>query len=50
MQSLAAMLPKEMTELRWRPLMLFMIEVKKPLVIGKTARSGSALRNGVRGP
>src|SRR5690242_14528566 len=36
MQSLADMLPKEMTELRWRPLIVFFIEVKKPLVIGKT--------------
>ncbi|MEO8667801.1 MAG: DUF3237 domain-containing protein [Bauldia sp.] len=35
-QSLAEMLPKEMTELRWRPMMTFLIEIKKPFVIGKT--------------
>ncbi len=29
-------LPKEMTELRSRPLMTFFIEVKKPYVVGKT--------------
>jgi hypothetical protein len=35
-QSLAEMLPKEMTELRWRPLMIFFITINKPFVIGKT--------------
>ena len=33
---LADILPKEMTELRWRPMMIFFIEIKKPFVIGKT--------------
>jgi hypothetical protein len=35
-QSLAEMLPKEMTELRWKPLMIFFITVAKPFIIGKT--------------
>lgn len=35
-QSLAEMLPKEMTELRWKPLMLFFITIAKPYIIGKT--------------
>jgi hypothetical protein len=30
------LLPPEMTELRWQPLMTFFIEVKKPWVVGKT--------------
>ncbi len=34
--SLATMLPQEMKELRWKPLMAFFIEVKKPYVVGKT--------------
>jgi len=33
---LSGLLPPEMTELRWRPLMTFFIEVKKPYVVGKT--------------
>ena len=33
---LAGLLPPEMTELRWRPLMTFFIEVKKPYIVGKT--------------
>ena len=33
---LAELLPPEMTELRWQPLMNFFIEVKKPWVVGKT--------------
>jgi len=34
--SLASMLPLEMRELRYKPLMVFFLEVKKPYVIGKT--------------
>jgi len=34
--SLTTMLPPEMNELRWRPLLTFFIEVKKPWVVGKT--------------
>ena len=33
---LSGLLPPEMTELRWRPLMTFFIEVKKPFNVGKT--------------
>ena len=33
---LAGLLPLEMTELRWRPLLTFFIEVKKPFNLGKT--------------
>jgi hypothetical protein len=33
---LAGLLPPEMTELHWRPLMIFFLEVKKPFVVGKT--------------
>ena len=33
---LSGLLPREMTELRWRPLMTFFIEVKKPFNVGKT--------------
>ena len=34
---LSGLLPPEMMELRWRPLMTFFIEVKKPYVVGKTS-------------
>ena len=34
--SLTDMLPPEMNELRWRHLLTFFIEVKKPWVVGKT--------------
>ena len=33
---LAGLLPPEMTELRWRPLMTFFLDIKKPYVVGKT--------------
>ena len=33
---LAGLLPPEMTELRWRPLFTFFLEVKKPYNVGKT--------------
>ncbi len=33
---LAAMLPKEMTDFRFRPLFIFVIDVAKPSIIGKT--------------
>ena len=33
---LADLLPPEMTELRWRPLMTFFLDIKKPFVVGKT--------------
>jgi len=33
---LTSMLPPEMKELRYKPLMVFFLEVKKPYVIGKT--------------
>ncbi len=33
---LAEILPPEMNELRWRPLMTFFIEVRKPWIVGKT--------------
>lgn len=33
---LGELLPDRMTELRWRPLMDFFVEVKKPWVVGKT--------------
>src|SRR5437667_10846428 len=34
--SLTAILPREMTELHYRPLFIFQIEVKSPSVIGAT--------------
>ena len=34
--SLATILPPEMTELRWRPLMTFFLEIKPPYNVGKT--------------
>jgi hypothetical protein len=34
--SLAALLPQELTTLRWRPLFVFQIEVKAPSIIGAT--------------
>jgi hypothetical protein len=34
--SLTAILPREMTELRFRPLFIFQLEVQKPSVIGAT--------------
>jgi len=33
---LGELLPDRMTELRWRPLMDFFVEVKKPWVVGRT--------------
>jgi hypothetical protein len=33
---LAGLLPPEMTELRWRPLMTFFLDIKKPYNVGKT--------------
>jgi len=33
---LAGLLPPEMTELRWRPLMRFFLDIQKPYMIGKT--------------
>jgi len=33
---LADLLPPEMTALKWRPLMTFFVEVKKPALLGKT--------------
>ena len=33
---LAGLLPPEMKELRWRPLMTFFLDIKKPYVVGKT--------------
>ncbi len=33
---LAELLPTEMTALRWRPLMTFFLDIKKPYVVGKT--------------
>jgi hypothetical protein len=33
---LAGLLPPEMTELRWRPLMTFFLDIKKPYNLGKT--------------
>jgi hypothetical protein len=34
-QSLAEMLPQEMTQLRWRPLVTFFLTINKPFVVGK---------------
>ncbi len=33
---LAEILPAEMTQLRWKPLFTFFIEIRKPYVVGKT--------------
>lgn len=33
---LAGLLPAEMTELRWRPLMTFFLDIKPPYVVGRT--------------
>ncbi len=33
--TLASMLPAELTQLKWQPLLSFFIEVKKPFVVGK---------------
>jgi hypothetical protein len=33
--SLSALLPREMTELRYRPLFIFMLDVQKPAMVGK---------------
>lgn len=33
---LAGLLPPEMTELRWRPLMTFFLDIRKPHMLGKT--------------
>jgi hypothetical protein len=33
---LADLLPPEMTELRWRPLLTFFLDIKAPFVVGKT--------------
>lgn len=35
-QKLSEILPKEMTELRWRPLMTFFLDIRKPFMLGKT--------------
>jgi Protein of unknown function (DUF3237) len=34
--SLAGMLPRELTELRWQPLFIFQIEIRPPSIIGAT--------------
>ena len=36
---LAGLLPPEMTELRWRPLMTFFLDIRKPFMVGKTPGS-----------
>lgn len=33
---LAGLLPPEMTDLRWRPLLTFFLDIKKPFMLGKT--------------
>lgn len=33
---LSGLLPQEMTELRWRPLMTFFLDIRKPFLVGKT--------------
>lgn len=35
-EPLANILPREMTELRWRPLLTFFLDIKKPYILGKT--------------
>ena len=34
-RSLAEMLPQEMTQLRWRPLVTFFLTINKPFIVGK---------------